>query len=91
MTPRGDAMPALASRAGIARIALFSAGVLAFFLVVEDFAFLSAVRYQALRKDVANPAYNTLVYVATYALCTAALVVLYCHAWRAVRGPAEDP
>lgn len=73
------------SRSGLARLLAFALGIFLFFNLVEDFSFFRMAWYQALRRDVFNPGYNTFAYVAAYGCCTLSLVILYCHAWRPIR------
>jgi lipid A ethanolaminephosphotransferase len=73
---------------GLLRLLLFAAGLFVAYNLVDGFDFFRVVRYQLARHDIPNPIFNTSVYVGTYLLCLAGLVILYLHESRWVRWPA---
>jgi lipid A ethanolaminephosphotransferase len=73
---------------GLLRLLLFTAGLFGVSNFLDDFAFFRVAQYQLVRQDIPDPLFNSSVYVGTYLLSFAGLVVLYLHASRWIRWPA---
>jgi hypothetical protein len=72
-------------RTSLVSRALFVAAVCALVAWQDRLALFETASFQLARGDIARPALNVAVYVATYAICVAGIAALLLHPWRWVR------
>ena len=72
-------------RTSLAARVLFLVAVGAVVVWQDGLAVYRNAAFQLARADVENPVFNALVYVATYAICIAAIAALLLHPWRSLR------
>ena len=80
--------PRLRSLTGLLRLSIFAVLVFVGFSLLEGGDSFSMARYLARRQDLAAPLFTSVRFVGLYGLCVLGLVILYLHAWRAIRWPA---
>jgi glucan phosphoethanolaminetransferase (alkaline phosphatase superfamily) len=83
-----SALPPATSRAGLARLAAGFALLALLLGLLDDFAFLRGVAFQASREDTQTPLRFAAIYAAAYALALAGLFVSLVHTRRAIRWTA---